>query len=64
MTAPETASDGSDACGHEGHFDVSQQQPPKLGARVSLEHEIIGSLRCHNNGPCLFLSRVEQEKRI
>lgn len=43
MTAPKTASDGSEACGHEGHFDVSQQQPPKLEARVSLEHKIIWS---------------------
>lgn len=64
MTAPKTASDGSEACGYEGHFDVSQQQPLKLGARVSLEPKIIGSLWCHNNGPCWFLSRAEQEKSI
>ena len=44
MTAPKTASDGSDACGHEGHFDVSQQQPPKLGGTVSLEHKIISAV--------------------
>lgn len=64
MTVPKTASDGREACGHEGHFDVSQQQPAKLGARVSLEHEIIGWLCCHNNGPCWFLSHAEEEKRI
>lgn len=62
MTAPKTASDGSKACGYEGHFDVSQQQTPKLGE--SLEHEIIGSLCCHNNGLCWFLSKAKEEKRI
>ncbi len=39
MTAPKTASDGSEHCGHEGHFDVSQQQTPKLEARVRLEKQ-------------------------
>lgn len=62
MTAPKTASDGSKARGHEGHFDVSQQQTPKLGE--SLEHKVIGSLCCHNNGLCWFLSQAEEEKRI
>ncbi len=64
MTAPKTASDGSEACRHEGHFDASQQQPPKLEALVSLEHKIIGWPWCHSNGLCWFLSQVEQEKRI
>lgn len=64
MTAPKTESDGSEERGHEGHFDVSQQQPPKLEARVSLERRLTRLLCCHNNGPCWFLSRAEQEKRI
>lgn len=64
MTAPKTVSDGSEACGREGHFHVSQQQPPKLGVWVCLEHKIIGSLSCHSNGLCWFLLQEEKEKRI
>lgn len=41
MTAPETASDGSEACGHEERFHVRQQPPKQLRY---LEPNIIGLL--------------------
>lgn len=59
MMAPETASDGSEACGHEGHFDMSQQRPSKLRVKVlKKNHKITGSVCSHNHG----LSRGVEEK--